>query len=246
MTILYPNEVEDIYILGTKFTGNVVSVGSDGNYAYDYNNPRVATVSEPNGTLVLIYPGTYSMYNNNNVNNKDVLWRGMGDLPIDVSLTGRATSYYVLRVYDNYDRVILENLGVPNSYARSSGAVIYFEDGSLSTNVYVNKGDFTINAAYFSPQLFGFKEYNGNAFITYSRIEIDTGKESHYGYVGYNASAVYKGIAMEYDRAYKCYACSGWETHIYNVGPAENYGYNYGKYLIQFVSAPDLIIYQKN
>jgi len=249
VAILYPNEVEDIYILGTKFTGNVVSVGKDGNYAYDYDHPHTATVSEPNGTLVLIYAGTYRMGGKNVINNKDVLWRGMTDSPLDIVLQSQATSYTIFHSGGTYDIVILENVGSPiMGVAFGHREFINFDDAAPTTNVYVNKCNFQYNAARSGDALFGFDAYEGNAYFSYTRAYTGDARNAQYAFIGAaNINATYQFYGMEYAGSYKCLSCAkSPDPHIYNVGAAENYGYDYGKYLIQFVPAPDTSPWYQN
>ena len=245
MAILYPNEVEDIYILGEKFTGNVVSVGNDGNYSYDYSDPRTATNSEPSGTLVLIYPGSYGGPTVV-VNNKNLFWRGMGELPTDVYIypSGVEQFFYM---NGNYSQAVFENFYSSGSPG-ATRSLFYIKDASPTTNVYVNKGSFYISRADFGPNFFGFDDYLGNAYFSFTYIETNTGKESQYGRIGVaNINATYSFYGMEYTHSYRCTSCAKAPSpHHYNVGAATNYGYDYGKYLIQFLPALDTSPWYQN
>jgi len=247
VAILYPDQIEDIYILSEPFTGNVVSVGLDGNYSYDYDHPHTATVSEPNGTLVLVYAGTYDMGGfKNSINNKNVLWRGVVDSPTEIILqAGGGSNFFTSQ--GNYDIVILDNLGSNIPSAGFGPKIICrFEDGSSSTKVYVNKCNFGFKVSRSGDALFGFSDYEGNAYFSYTRAYRGDDRNSYYRDMGDgNINATYQFYGIEYNKGYNCLSCSvSPDPHIYNVGAAENYGYDYGKYLIQFVPTPDPIIYQ--
>lgn len=237
MAILYPDQIDNIYIHGELFTGNVVSVGVDAMYSYDYNHPRTATYSEPKGTLVLIYPGTYQMAYSSSISHRDVLWRGMGDSPTDVVLQSQATYYVILDIHGNYGQVILENIysyGYPVPYS------ILFEGGSANTNIYVSKGSFRVGRAAFGYHKFSFQNYRGNAYFSNTFISTDTGKEGQYGYIAHgNATATYSMTNMEYDDPYRCDSCSKSPApHTYVTTPTTGFGFNYGDFVVSFEDPP--------
>ena len=241
MAILYPNEIKEIYILGEKFTGNVVSVGVDSNYSYDYSHPHTATVTEPNGTLVLIYPGTYQTSNKYLISGKDVLWRGMGESVTDVRLSANSP-YDALSLSGNYDRVVIENVYHPGAYSSTSDGVMNFSGGSTSTDIFVNKGNFAINRASFGPSYFDFNGYLGNVYISYTYIGTDTGKESQYRSIG---NGTYSFYGVRYNKPYRCTACTKPPNpHIYSVGAQVGYGDNYGEFLVQFITTEPQPLYQ--
>lgn len=224
-----------MFIQGTEFTGNMVSVGNDGNYSYDYNHPRTAAVSEPDNTLILIYPGSYTINNNTyEVSNKDFMYRGMGDSVTDVYLN-QSLAYPALRIKDSYTEIILENFRI--RAGSPSHDAIDFRNGTILTNVYLNKLYIDHNGLSNTAPI-DFTYYQGNAYLTYSYLT--TSRTDQYtGIGGYDPSAVYSFLALEYNKAYSCGSCSyAPDPHAFSVGAGVNFGYNYGDYLIQFNVAP--------
>jgi len=236
VAILYPNEIINVFIQGTEFTGNMVSVGNDGYYSYDYSHPRTAAVNEPDDTLILIYPGSYTINNNTyDVSNKDFMWRGMGDSVTDVYLN-QSFSYPALEISGNYNKIILENFRIRTG---GSGAdPIEFRNGTILTDVYLNKLYIDHSSGVSNTAPVDFYSYQGNAYLTYSYVT--TTRPSQYRGIGrYDSAAVYSFLALEYNKAYDCLSCDADpDPHGFSVGPAINIGYNYGDYLIQFNVPP--------
>ena len=78
-----PNSITMSMFKSSVLTGRVLSVGTDGLFAYDYNHPQTAYNAANNNDVILIYPGTYStinsycaLYLNRGIN---IYIRGMGE-----------------------------------------------------------------------------------------------------------------------------------------------------------------------
>ena len=143
MAILYPNQIANVYVQGVEFTGNMVSVGNDAFYSYDYDHPWTAFQAESAGTLFLIYPGTYDMSYwdstyHHEFSNKNFTFRGMGDSPVDVRFA-QANNQSTFMISGSFTKVIAENIYASEA---SSPSVLSIKDGTVATELYVNKSYF--------------------------------------------------------------------------------------------------------
>ena len=84
MAILYPHQIANVLVRGTAFEGNIVSVGTDTLYPYDYSDPVVAIETEPANSLFLLYPSYYPLSDGVVNGAKNPILRGMGDGVNDV------------------------------------------------------------------------------------------------------------------------------------------------------------------
>ena len=249
MAVLYPNEIINVYIQDVEFTGNIVSVGNDGNYSYDYSNPMQATQSEPSGSLILIYPGTYSMGNlYNSVSNKDSYWRGMGDDVTDVYLR-QTLDYGVVLFMGSYNKIILENFRTFGNFDHSE---LNFNNGTTSTNIYLNKLHLNASAGFGSGYA-GVNIVNGSGNIYGTNVDINANVFQLRGLGWQTTSSYYSFTFMRYYEAYSCTFCNkAPDVHTYVTTSLNGYGYQYGNFLIDFnrpspePPQPPIAIYYQN
>lgn len=241
MAILYPNQINNVYIQGIEFTGNIISVGSDLNYSYDYSNVQTAINAATDGSLILIYPGVYYQLNTYSVNGKNLMFRGMGDSATDVRIQTAnpgAITMYLNDAAGVIDKTIIDNL---EFYTANTGDCIVLEKHSNTSIVYVNKvnlytnyGD-DVDFQTYNPINDDYNDYYlGYFYITYSRLYNGHDGE-HYNRLGTGGGSVY-AVKVEYaGESYSCRNCAANPViHDYVNTPTVGYGYNYGDYLIKF------------
>jgi len=246
VAILYPNQIANVYVRETEFIGNIVSVGNDGLYPYDYINPSSAFAAAPTNSLILIYPGTYTMTTDNDIN-KNFFIRGMGDTTTSVIIQNEPSKYetIITKGYSSMTYLIFENFQCRTNHSNAAAFVIW--RGVGNTDVYFNKmdiygaggGAFCID---FYNSSYPGKEYKGDCYITYVRCR--PAASFMYRGLGFgNPVATYSFTGIEYNKVYSCQNCSyAPNPHAYSVGASPSTGYNYGDYLIRFNVPPPAVL----
>lgn len=244
MAILYPDQINNVYIQGTEFTGTIVSVGSDGEYSYDYSDPATAFSSVAAGTLILIYPGTYYIDGSTQIT-KNLYVRGMGNSTTDVRLEVLDDTTTLELTTTNYTNVLFENFYCRGNHA-GGGRVLEITYGTTNTNIYLNKMYILgVDAGYSEIYFYdgwahAYSAYTGNIYITNSKLGYLTHiTRDMYGIGQGNASATYYFVGIEFYNPSSIepyYVDNAFlpDPHIYVVNPTPGYGYGYGDYLIEF------------
>ena len=136
MAILYPNEIVNVFIRDVEFTGNIVSVGNDGNYSYDYSSLNTAMDSVSSNTLILVYPPAGTYYTDKPTSsNKNIFVRGMGDSPEDVYIHERSP----LQILNPPSYYIVENMKFHGYYSPYGYDHVVLLRQGLDSEVYFNK-----------------------------------------------------------------------------------------------------------
>jgi hypothetical protein len=244
MSIIYPNKINSIKYDGDTLTGNILSVGNDGQYPYDYDHPQDAVNAASSGDVILIYPGTYSPISGVVLNiNKDIniYIRGMGESPEDVILTTPTDVWHTIRV--NYTGatnlfVVVENLtSVANR--SSSGAFVHRECSSTTVTIlnklYLNSPNgYTV---YFGDTI-SHSDYKGDCYVTNCRIKRGS---YHLREVGRGSSTSTISFEKIYytGGVYTCLSClRAPSPHDYVTSSTPGYGSDKGNFLLELITVP--------
>lgn len=245
MSIIYPNEIYCVNYNGVGLSGDVLSVGNDGLYPYDYSHPQDAFNVANSGDIILIYPGTYSPNGSDQVLdiNRDIniYVKGMGNSPEDVILTTPSDVWHTIRI--NYTGasnlfVVVENLtSVANRNA--SGAFVHRQCSS-STVTILNKLYLSSPSGYtvYFGDTVSYADYEGSCYIT--NCTINRGSY-HLREVGTGSTTSTISIEKVYytGGSYRCRDCSRVPIpHDYVTTSTTGYGYGYGEYVLTIVTTP--------
>ena len=232
MAILYPDEIYNIRVDNAPFTGNIISVGKDVQYSYDYYTISDAIGAAYTGDMILIYPGEYV---EDFTISKSLILRGMGTAPDQVRIQQANTAYnadfIVLSYSSSTQEIIFENLSV---YSQTSY--------SWATNINLNGsgGVGRLNKVYSLPQYnsryaLGLGSYTGAFYATNCRFD-----KGYAHIVNADHVTVFSLLRMEYDEPFSCYSCAVSPIpHDYVTTFTFGYGQYYGDYIVEFVQAPE-------
>lgn len=245
MSTIDPNKITKIKFQGETLSGNILSVGVDGIYIYDYNHPQTAYSAANDGDIILIYPGTYSplggytaLYMNRNIR---TYVRGMGNSPDDVVLTTPSTIWHTICV-DNTDAtnlfVAIENLkSIAN---RSSSGAFVHRQCSASTTTILNKlylsapGGYTV---YFGDTV-SYSDYRGNCYVTNCSIQRGSYHLREVG-TGSTTSTISVQKVHYIGGSYSCMSCARAPSpHDYVVTSTTGYGYLEGEFFFEITTIP--------
>ena len=232
MAILYPDQIYSVRVRDILFTGNIISVGKDGNYLYDYSTITAAVNAAIDGDMILIYPGTYQ---EDLTCTKSLIFRGMSTSVDQViwhqNANGYNDNFLIFSFTSASKEIILENFYVESQTAYSWASNI---------NVGGLAGTFRMNKIY------SFVHYNtryplklnfpGKAYAT--NCQLDAG---YAHIVDVSASiSVFSLLKMQYNSAFSCYNCgTSPSPHDYVTSLTYGYGFNYGDYLVEFILEPE-------
>ena len=239
MAILYPNEIVNVFIRDVEFTGNMVSVGNDGNYSYDYSSLNTAMDSVSSNTLILVYPQAGTYYTDKPTSsNKNIFVRGMGDSPEDVYIHERSP----LQILNPPSYYIVENMKFHGYYSPYGYDHVVLLRQGLDSEVYFNKL-FINNTPSYSRgiQLADFEGTNPFTGMLYATSLTMYGyyeTSRPWGWVNNNVSAI--GIFYS-NQPYSCVNCTtAPNPHTYGEIEEGWLGCNSGDFLIKFNVLPEI------
>jgi hypothetical protein len=253
MSTIDPNKITKIKFKGVTLSGNILSVGVDGIYTYDYNHPQTAYSAANDGDIILIYPGTYSpqstytsLYMNRDIR---TYVRGMGNSPDDVILTTPSDIWHTICI-DNTDAtnlfVAMENL---KSIANrgSSGAFVH-RQCSASTTTILNKLYLSAPSGYtvYFGDTVAYSDYKGNCYITNCSIQRGS---YHLREVGAGATTSTISIQKVHyiGGSYSCMSClRAPSPHDYVTTSTAGYGYLSGESFFEIITIPTYYILSGN
>ncbi len=236
-----------------EFVGNVFTVGT-GPDPYDYATPLAAVAAASDGDIILIYPGTYNMAALW-VITKNIILRGMGGSPTDVSLVRNVdgdspNNAIELNVIGKDTKIMFENLQVIRDVSAAAGCSLSFNDATAYSNIYFNRcilrnssshsggfGGITFNELYNFVDPYGYK---GNFYGT--NISIFNGSGYMLNAVGFGSeTSIISCVDFETNSA----ALSSSErdpnpfsyiiNSVGNFGTDSPYGYAFGSKLVKFL-----------
>jgi hypothetical protein len=238
--VIAPNELGKITINGRNFNGNVITVGNDGLYTYNYTDPATAFDEAPDGSLILIYPGTYTISDSSLSPTKgnSLYVKGMGSEVNDVTLY-RSDSYHTMKLSRENFTFVVENMKIQTAYSWG-GAFVHRECNSNTTS-FLNKLNLVATSSgyvvYFGDTLGSTSDYDGNAYLT--NINIDRGYATLREVGAGSSTSIISVEKARYHDSYACTSCSRNPfPHDYVTSTTTGYGYNYGDYLINFNQIP--------
>lgn len=115
----------------TWWSGHVATVGATGK---DYTSIRAAIAAVPNGTLILVDPGTYT-FGASYYSTKTLIIRGVGASPTDVIIQNNQVDGQMFSVQSS-GRYLLENLSMDQKYNWRHCLTL---SGTGSASIVVNK-----------------------------------------------------------------------------------------------------------
>ena len=240
MAVIYPDKILAIEVNGVPFTGDVISVGDDGNYSYDYSTLVAAESAATSGTLILVYPGTYYNDRPDSIS-KNVIFRGMGESPEDVEIYSNVSSGAIFGIdFDTSaaDEVIIENLTVDHGYFTSWNTAIAFRAGAASDRAYLNKIYLRNDPARSSQYPLDLSDGGGAGYFEGEFYATNCTIEKGYSHTFRfrSTTPVISMTKMLYDATYFCYECTTTPSpHDYVETPTEGYGHTYGDYIVDII-----------
>lgn len=249
MSTIDPNKITKVKFKGVTLSGNILSVGVDGIYAYDYSHPQTAYNAASDGDIILIYPGTYSpqsTYTALNINrNIKIYIRGMGNSPDDVIFTTPSTIWHTIAV-DNTGAtnlfVAMENLkSIAN---RSSSGAFVHRQCSASTTTILNKLYLSAPSGYtvYFGDTVANSDYQGNCYITNCSVQRGSYHLREVG-SGSTISTISVQKVHYIGGSYSCMSCSRSPApHDYVVTSTAGYGYLAGEFFFEIITTPTYYI----
>lgn len=245
MSIIYPDKINNMCYNGSILNGNIISVGVDGLYPYDYLHPQTAINAASPGDIILIYPGDYAPVTSTNVIliTKSLYIRGMGNLVTDVTFTTPTTIWHPIEISSVPDNttIVIENLSAIGN--RSGSGALVLRENKTNTVVYANKLHLSAPSGYtvYFADSIAAANYKGNAYLT--NCTIQSGSYSLRGVGSGSTTSIISFRYIQYINSYSCYGCSRAPSpHVYTQSYVPGYGHSYGDYLLTIVTNDEVYV----
>jgi len=246
MSAIDPNKISMVKFKGSTLPGNVISVGVDGIYNYDYNHPQTAYNNAGNGDIILIYPGTYNslggyttLYLTKDIH---IYIVGMGNSPDNVVLHTPYDIWHGIVVEPSNPTntfVVVENLKIIQD--RAWGGTVVHRKCSASTVVLLNKlylYDPSSGYVVSYGESDGTVDYMGDSYITNCTFVAGWADLRRVGR-GSSTSIISVQKSYHAGTGYTCYDCARNPSPFdYVSSNTTGYGSSYGSSFFEFITIP--------
>lgn len=235
----YPNQIKKAFFQDTEITGNIISVGNDGKYSYDYSTVQAGISAAADGDLVLLYPGSYTDATIIYLADGETIYiRGMGGTAEDTKINAKISTLN----FNGAELAVMENFAIYKQTGYRMYEALQLWNGDLATRIYLNHMYLAPNAfygwndnciAYYNE--FGTAyDFQGKSFVSFSKLDrlISSGKHHIQNTISPQNQSWEK---IELDSSY--YGGPKDPSPLdYVITPTSGYGYGYGDSLITFTT----------